>query len=536
MANFYLSYSGTDIQTLLDKLDAIDFTVEVPYGGTTTNVGNDYSIATPDITALAVGMAICVKINVDSSGATTLNWDGKGAKSILKANGGAVSNLKAGGIYTLRYDGTNFIIQGEGGSGDAVASDLLSGKTASTDAGDITGTMPNKVGSATEITPSTVDQVIPQGYYGGITGDGKVFGDADLIPANIAEGVTIFGVEGTLALATLTGDAVITEVLSGKTFYSDSTSKLTGTMSNATLGTAMTPGTTDQAIAAGYHAGTGNDKVLGDADLVSANIKSGITIFGVAGNANVVDTSTGDAVAADILATKKAWVDGVEVTGSMVDCGTVNITPSTSNQSITAGKHSGSGVVYGDGDLVAGNIKSGVNIFGVAGSYFPSPIVSVQYFSITMTSTTGTATISSVTVANSLVLFMGNTGGSDPNDILAYLTLTDSTTVTATRIGVDSSNIVMGCVIEFASGVISQRQSGVISIGSASLSATATITAVTISKTLLIFAGRATGATTGDSPADTFTRLELTNTTTITGYVASVGETHVLGWNLVQFI
>lgn len=60
------------------------------------------------------------------------------------------------------------------GSGNATASDILSGKTASTDAGDIVGTMPNKVGSATVITPSTADQAIPQGYYGGVVGDGKV--------------------------------------------------------------------------------------------------------------------------------------------------------------------------------------------------------------------------------------------------------------------------------------------------------------------------------------------------------------------------
>lgn len=36
------------------------------------------------------------------------------------------------------------------------------------------GTMPTKVGSATVITPSGADQAIPQGYYGGAIGDGKV--------------------------------------------------------------------------------------------------------------------------------------------------------------------------------------------------------------------------------------------------------------------------------------------------------------------------------------------------------------------------
>lgn len=133
------------------------------------------------ITALTAGMAVSVKFNVDSTGASTLNWNGKGAKGIKKSTGTDVTNLKATGIYTLRYDGTNFILQGEGGSGNATAPDLLSGKTASTDAGDIVGTLPTKVGSSTVITPNAVVQAIPQGYYDGALTSGKV----DELPSNI---------------------------------------------------------------------------------------------------------------------------------------------------------------------------------------------------------------------------------------------------------------------------------------------------------------------------------------------------------------
>jgi len=57
--------------------------------------------------------------------------------------------------------------------------------------------------------------------------------------------------------------------------------------------------------------------VNGDADLVSANIKSGANIFGVAGKASVVDTSAGDATAAQILSGKKAYVNGALVTGNL---------------------------------------------------------------------------------------------------------------------------------------------------------------------------------------------------------------------------
>ena len=116
-----------------------DYTLQVPYGGTTTGTENTYAIETP-ITALVIGMAVSVKFNLDSTGASTLNWNGKGAKGIKKATGADATALKATGIYTLRYDGINFILQGEGGSGNATASDLTLGKTASTDAGDIVGT------------------------------------------------------------------------------------------------------------------------------------------------------------------------------------------------------------------------------------------------------------------------------------------------------------------------------------------------------------------------------------------------------------
>jgi len=50
-------------------------------------------------------------------------------------------------------------------------------------------------------------------------------------------------------------------------------------------------------------------------NLSSNNIKSGVTIFGISGNSNVVDTSSGDASSFHIKTDKKAWVDGVLVTG-----------------------------------------------------------------------------------------------------------------------------------------------------------------------------------------------------------------------------
>lgn len=83
---------------------------------------------------------------------------------------------------------------------------------------------------------------------------------------------------GTLAL---TGSGTAANVLNGSTFYNtDPKTKITGTMPNNGA-VAITPSTIQQAIAVGYHNGSG--VVAGDADLVAANIKKGINIFGVVG-------------------------------------------------------------------------------------------------------------------------------------------------------------------------------------------------------------------------------------------------------------
>ena len=82
----------------------------------------------------------------------------------------------------------------------AAASEILAGKTAHARGTLLTGTMPNRGAVTGTITSASGQYTIPQGYH---DGSGKVSIDSTsaglLIPANIRDGVTILGVEGTMS-------------------------------------------------------------------------------------------------------------------------------------------------------------------------------------------------------------------------------------------------------------------------------------------------------------------------------------------------
>ena len=82
----------------------------------------------------------------------------------------------------------------------ATEAEILKGKTAYIRGKKTTGTMPNNGAVAGKITTVAGDYTVPQGYH---DGSGKVGIDATeqakLVPANIREGVTVLGVEGTMS-------------------------------------------------------------------------------------------------------------------------------------------------------------------------------------------------------------------------------------------------------------------------------------------------------------------------------------------------
>jgi hypothetical protein len=90
----------------------------------------------------------------------------------------------------------------------------------------------------------------------------------------------------------------------------------------------------------------------------------------IMGKAPAKDDTDG-ATAAQVMTGKKFW--GLRtggwglLTGTMADRGAVTITPGTTDQTIAAGYHNGSGKVEGDTDLTGGNIMAGTTIFGIVG-------------------------------------------------------------------------------------------------------------------------------------------------------------------------
>lgn len=91
--------------------------VKHPAYAAASGSANTYTVTlNPAPTSYVEGMAVVVKINVDNTGASTINVNALGSVPIKRSDGTDVQagTLKANSIYTLRYNGINFILQGEG--------------------------------------------------------------------------------------------------------------------------------------------------------------------------------------------------------------------------------------------------------------------------------------------------------------------------------------------------------------------------------------------------------------------------------------
>lgn len=270
------------------------------------------------------------------------------------------------------------------------------------------------------------------GFYG--IGEVLVMGDLNLEPENIKDGVTLFGVTGNYkapppAEVKLTGKTVTIKENGTHTIYPPSgyvgMTKMTAVVDVPTVeekvdavlqSKSVTPGKSTKTIEPddGFDA-LSSVVVAGDGDLLPENIRQGVNIFGVDGTyekTEIVDAvfqsksvtpgkggftvkpdegfdglssvsvaGDGDLIPANIREGVNIFgVEGSYSTGQIFQNKTV--TPNASGLSVTADKgfHALAKVeVKGDSALAPGNIASGVTIFGVKGSYV-SPMKPVEVF------------------------------------------------------------------------------------------------------------------------------------------------------------
>ena len=213
------------------------------------------------------------------------------------------------------------------------ASDVLSGKTVYGASGKISGSIDTK--TSADLTASGNTVTAPAGYYATSASKSVAAGSATTPATTITANPTISVNSSTgLITASVSGNQSITPTVAAGYVAAGTAGTVTVSGSKTEqltvkAATTYTPGTSDQTIAAGSYL-TGAQTIKGDADLISANIKSGANIFGVSGSSMVIDSTIGSgaAGAGQIANGYKAYVNGSLVTGNL------NV-PTVSQDSVT---------------------------------------------------------------------------------------------------------------------------------------------------------------------------------------------------------
>ena len=149
-------------------------------------------------------------------------------------------------------------------------------------------------------------------------------------------------------------------------------------------------------------------------DVTRASVLNGIKFHLPSGEATTgtceydAKTSDATAVAAEILATKTAYVNGVKLTGSMPNRGAVEGIISTLNgvYTVPQGYHDGSGRVSiastEQAKLLPANIREGITILGVTGTMSGSEGVKATQVTVTPYTTAQTIVPSDLGDFNSI--------------------------------------------------------------------------------------------------------------------------------------
>ena len=169
-----------------------------------------------------------------------------------------------------------------------------------------------------------------------------------------------------------TSDATLTsgaQMLDGYTSYSNGT-KYTGSIQTKTGSNLSASGDT-VTVPAGYYASQATKAVSSGSATAPATISGTSATVSTGTNTLTLSktVSVTPSVTAGYVSSGTAGNSSVSLTASVTTKAAATITPGTSNQEIAAGTYlTGKQTISGDANLTAGNIKSGVSIFGVNGS------------------------------------------------------------------------------------------------------------------------------------------------------------------------
>lgn len=263
-------------------------------------------------------------------------------------------------------DMASSILAIESGSGTdtsdatATADDIIANKTAYVNGEKITGNIVRYNG--TTYTPTTEDELFPAGAY-----NSKIIvkGDANLLPENIRQGVSIFNVEGTLSPYEDTESTATAEnIESGYTAYVKG-ERITGSLETGVQANLLANSTTySNEGSVKYSKSTGmdslsqpscftvsyenrNKRIAKVNDKISANVRAslfgnanvndvakgktfssenGLKLTGTYEGSTGIDTSDATATAGDIVSGKTAYVNAEKITGTL---STLNVAPGT---------------------------------------------------------------------------------------------------------------------------------------------------------------------------------------------------------------
>lgn len=111
----------------------------------------------------------------------------------------------------------------------------------------------------------------------------------------------------------------VSEILRGYTRYVNG-SKITGTISPSTpVSSTISSKDTVITVPRGYYTGSSTVQIANaeQSKIIANNIRSGVTILGVGGSTNVVNTGDANATRADIASGKTRYSNGVKLMGSL---------------------------------------------------------------------------------------------------------------------------------------------------------------------------------------------------------------------------